>query len=506
MTSSTHPLKAKTIAIIGAGPSGVIAAKYLLAEKAFDKIVLYEQRSRSGGIWNYTANQRNEDLFTIPQTDPRGNNQDPDWIDTSANDNTHATNGVNGHQKKPSFLSPMYEKLETNIPRGLMGFQDLDWPSDSQLFPPHETVLAYIDTYTTDINHLIHYSTQVINCQPTSSFPNTSWTVRTRDIQSNQEQEEVLDAVVVANGHFITPNIPAIPGIKEWNEKYPGAITHSKYYRHASDYTSKKVIVIGNSASGNDISAQISTCSALPVLWSNRSISMFSAAPGTIDKQRRDVPPIAQFLPEQRGVEFEDGSVEVDVDAVVFATGYFYSLPFLENVEPRLITDGSHVNHTYQHIFFAPQPTLSFLALNQRVIPFSLAAAQAAVVARVYSGRLTLPPLSIMEEWEKEIKLENGDGKNFHLLIFPKDGNYINAMSQWALSAPLKEGLENEGKGKVPPVWGEWEFWCRENFPAVRKAFVGFGEERKSKRTLEDVGFDFGKWKREKEKVEGKMI
>lgn len=506
MTSSNLSLKAKTIALIGAGPSGVIAAKYLLAEKAFDKIVLFEQRSRSGGIWNYTANQLQEDLFTIPQTNPRGSNQNPDWIDTSSKDNTHTTNGINGHQKDPSFLSPMYEKLETNIPRGLMGFQDLDWPAHSQLFPPHETVLQYINDYTAEVAHLIHYSTQVINAAPTTSAPDTAWKIRTRDLRTNKEHEELFDAVIVANGHFITPNIPSIPGIEEWNKKYPGTITHSKYYRHASFYTSKKTIVIGNSASGNDISAQIATCAAIPVLWSNKSLSVFSAPAGTVDAKRRDVPPIARFLPANRGVEFEDGSVEEDVDAVVFATGYFYSLPFLESVQPKLITDGSHVNHTYQHVFFAPQPSLSFLALNQRVIPFPLAEAQASVVARVYSGRLTLPPYEMMRNWEDDMKLENGDGKNFHLLMFPKDGNYINMMNQWALSAPIKEGLENGGRGKVPPLWGEWEFWCRENFPAIRKAFVGFGDERVGKRTLEEVGFDYGKWEKEKEGAEGNMI
>ena len=31
-------VRARTVAVVGAGPSGVIAAKYLRAEKAFDKI------------------------------------------------------------------------------------------------------------------------------------------------------------------------------------------------------------------------------------------------------------------------------------------------------------------------------------------------------------------------------------------------------------------------------------------------------------------------------------
>ncbi len=51
-------------------------------------------------------------------------------------------------------------------------------------------------------------------------------------------------------------------------------------------------------------------------------------------------------------------------------------------------------------------------------------------------------------------------------------------------------------RGKVPPFWGEKEYWTRERFPAIKAAFQAFGEERHEKRTLEDVGFDFEEWKR----------
>ncbi|KAF2705798.1 FAD/NAD(P)-binding domain-containing protein [Pleomassaria siparia CBS 279.74] len=497
-------LRAKTIAIIGAGPSGLVAAKYLRAEKAFDKIVIFEQRAQAGGIWKYTPDEQNDDLFTIPQTNPKGKNQDPAWHEPKSQPLNGSANGVNGLRKRvPSFLSPVYDKLETNIPRGLMGFQDLDWPQDSQLFPKHETVLEYIQEYGKDIQDLIEYETQVTNLEPADEDYSGRWHVTTRKLQSNDQHKAIYDAVVVANGHFIVPYIPSISGIEEWNETHPGLISHSKYYRHPEEFAGKKVIVVGNSASGVDISSQIVSHSLHPLLWSVQSASMFNPLS---DSRKREFPPISRFLPATRAVEFEDGSVEGDIDAVLFATGYFYSLPFLENLKPALIGDGTHVQNTYQHLFYAPRPTLSLLALNQRVIPFPIAEAQAAVVARVYSGRLTLPPLSKMTAWEEDTKKEQGDGRNFHVMSFPKDGNYINGLGRWAGEAETREGLDNGGRGKLGPRWGEWEFWCRENFPTIRVKFGERGEERVGIRTLKELGFDFEEHLKTKAKEEGKLI
>ena len=469
--------------------------RYLRAEKAFSKIVLFEQRPGVGGIWNYTSQERDEDLFTVPQKNPIGKNQEPIWKETLVNG--PPTNGPNSActLKVPAFVSPIYEKLETNIPRGLMGFKDFNWPQDSQLFPKHQTVLKYIEDYGEDVQDMIRYSTQITNVTPLSDNPDTSWSVTSRNLHTSSSTSEVYDAVIVANGHFITPYIPDILNIADWDKAYPGLISHSKYYRCPEEFSGKKVVVVGNSASGADISNQIAENCQLPLLWSSRSTNLFVSATPT-DPRRRELPPIKQLIPGSRGIEFEDGTIQNHVDAIIFATGYFYSLPFLEEVEPKLITDGSHVNHTYKHLFYAPKPTLSFLALPQRVIPFPVAEAQAALLARIYSGRLCLPPLPDLNKWEQEQIADTGDGRSFHLLPFPKDGNYINELSSWALRASGKEGLENNGQGKMPPVWGEWEFWCRENFPAIRQAFGKLGNRRFETRTLEEVGFSYDEYKK----------
>jgi protoporphyrinogen oxidase len=47
---ATSPFNVKKIAIIGAGPSGLAAAKFLLAEEYLEKIDLFEQQSEVGGV------------------------------------------------------------------------------------------------------------------------------------------------------------------------------------------------------------------------------------------------------------------------------------------------------------------------------------------------------------------------------------------------------------------------------------------------------------------------
>ena len=53
---------------------------------------------------------------------------------------------------------------------------------------------------------------------------------------------------------------------------------------------------------------------------------------------------------------------------------------------------------------------------NQKIIPFPLAEAQSAVIARVWSGRLTLPSPRAMAEWERKTLDNTGGGRDLHLL------------------------------------------------------------------------------------------
>ncbi|PLB51906.1 FAD/NAD(P)-binding domain-containing protein [Aspergillus steynii IBT 23096] len=487
MTVSTQ---IRRIAVIGAGPSGLAAVKYLLAEKVFDTIDVFEKRSAAAGVWNYCPGALKQGLSTpVPQLDPNEPLEKPIWPKGKSD---------------PVFVSPIYSTLETNIPKELMSFGDKPFPADSQVLPQHSTVKKYLDDYAEEVRSFIRFETQVEDVRRNGSEA-SAWTLSTRDLRTGVSNTHGYDAVVVASGHYDVPYTPDITGIKEWNENYPGVISHSKFFDSPDDFRDKKVIVVGSSASGIDIGSQISTVSKGKLLASQRSES-FLVPSTAADKEY--FPEIVEFLPATQGtraVRFANGRVESEIDAIVFCTGYLYSFPFLSSLDPPLITDGRRTLNTYQHLFYTYDPTLVLPALPQRVIPFPLSENQAAVYARVWSGRLALPSLIEMEDWEKLTVAQKGNGTSFHLLPFPLDANYMNFLYEWASQASPRPGLLNDGNGKVGNYWGEQEKWLRQLFPEIRREFIAKGEARKRITSLEKLGYDFEQWKRSQEESSVKL-
>ncbi|THX83554.1 putative flavin dependent monooxygenase [Aureobasidium pullulans] len=481
----------KNVCIVGAGPSGVAAAKYLLAEKAFERIDVYEQRSRVGGVWDYSPEQKTPDDLPVPSVTPHAGLAKPKWLQSGTR------KALGGRVEEDSlFLSPLYDRLETNIPRTLMGYSDFDWPEDSQLFPKHETVTKYLEDYAADVKHLIHFNTQVldISLAATKEDGQETWSVKTQKVQHKMIEDakvQTYDAVVVANGHFAVPFIPQIKGMKEWAEKYPGAVSHSMYYQKPEDYKDLKTVIVGNGASGIDIAMQVMTACRHPLIQSQISESFLLSDPSPKKQER---PEIVEFIVQDKAVRFADDSIEKNIDSILFCTGYFYSFPFLNNLSPPLVTSGTHVENLYQHMVYRQHPTLCFPVLQQRVIPFPMSEAQSAVIARLWNNRISLPSEEDMKAWEDNLLKEtNGGGRDFHLLKFPKDANYINEMYDWSMSAP-----HADTKGKRPPHWGEKEYWMREKFPEIKKAFQDRGEGRHQVSSLEELGFDFEKYKKDR--------
>lgn len=185
-----------------------------------------------------------------------------------------------------------------------MGFSDLDWPKGRPLFPLHDQVLEYIEEYARDVEHLISFRTQVLDARQAEDG---RWRVKTQEVVEGGDgaaSEDTFDAVAVASGHFDVPYVPPVRGMEDWNRAYPEVITHSKFYRKPEDYAGMKVIVVGNSASGVDIGAQIATTCKAPLL---HSLDVDLCAEAEETEARVNKPRIEEYIADERSVRFADG-------------------------------------------------------------------------------------------------------------------------------------------------------------------------------------------------------
>lgn len=62
----------------------------------------------------------------------------------------------------------------------------------------------------------------------------------------------------------------------------------------------------------------------------------------------------------------------------------------------RLQWDNNHVRPLFNHIFSIADPTLAFIGLPWKVVPFPLMELQARYVARIFAGSIALPSQEVM--------------------------------------------------------------------------------------------------------------
>ena len=162
------------VAVIGAGPAGLVAARELRREG--HKAVVFERQAQVGGTWVYQPSVEADPLASDPS--------------------------------RPIVHSSLYPSLRTNLPREVMGFRDYPFLSpglahrDSRRFPGHREVLHFINDFTTEfgLNDLIRFETEVVY---TGLGADGKWRLRSRR-GNDEEVDEIFDAVVVCTAMGIT--------------------------------------------------------------------------------------------------------------------------------------------------------------------------------------------------------------------------------------------------------------------------------------------------------------
>lgn len=179
----------KNVCVIGAGPSGLVAAREL--RKEGHTVVVLEQNHDVGGQWLYQPNVEIEE--------PLGRNK-----------------FLNVH-------SSIYNSLRLVSPREIMGYTDFPFlmkkGRDMRRFPGHKELWLYLKDFCEwfGLKELIRFNTRVeyVGMLDYGEFGNKDlkWVVKSKEKSAEKIVEEVFDAVVVATGHYSKPKLPSINGI-----------------------------------------------------------------------------------------------------------------------------------------------------------------------------------------------------------------------------------------------------------------------------------------------------
>lgn len=160
---------------------------------------------------------------------------------------------ANSHQAR-FWDSGAHEHLHSNLPPGIMCFSQepiqevvserslAQYGPDSP-FRHRKLIREWIqDVFTRGKSTgLIQFNTTVELAE--YDRESAEWSLTLRREQPGKETDywwqEKFDALVVASGHFYLPYVPDIPGLLEFDERFPGKIKHSKHYRSVEDYRDK---------------------------------------------------------------------------------------------------------------------------------------------------------------------------------------------------------------------------------------------------------------------------
>ena len=363
----------KRIGIIGAGPSGLaqLRAFEALQNEGEDipEIVCFEKQSNWGGMWNYS------------------------W-----------RTGV-GKYGEPIHGS-MYKYLWSNGPKECLEFSDYSFDEHFKKpissYPPRPVLFDYIQgrIKKSKAREYIRFDTTarwVSFDEKTKKF-----TLVLDDLKIDKTYSEEFDYLVVASGHFSTPNMPYFKGI----ENFPGNVMHAHDFRGADQFKDRKLLLIGSSYSAEDIGVQCHKHGAESVTLSYRSNPIGVDWPEGI----KELPLVTHF--EGDTAFFKDGTTE-KYDAVIMCTGYQHKFPFLPD-EMRLKTKNNlYPDQLYKGIFFNNLPQLIYLGMQDQYYTFNMFDAQAWVARDYMIGRFTLPEKAErridMDKWiEGNDKLETG--------------------------------------------------------------------------------------------------
>ena len=194
-----------SVCVIGAGTAGLVAVKTCLENGL--QPTCFETSDEIGGLWFYSD------------------------------------------QLRYKQGSASYKNLTANTPANFMAFSDYPFPENSPIFPSHEHVWDYLDSYAEhfSLKQFINFNVEVTKVH--YDYANKNWIVETQyvaktdhgDYERSPRDDIAFDYVMVSTGIMRRPFIPQWRGM----ESFKGEIVHSNLFRDGCDYRDQRVLVIG---------------------------------------------------------------------------------------------------------------------------------------------------------------------------------------------------------------------------------------------------------------------
>jgi len=442
--STDRQISRRRVAIVGSGPGGLVAARYL-KHHGFEP-VLFEQDDDIGGQWNVRSPH-----------------------------------------------SGVWPSMVTNTSRWLTCFSDLALEPEAAIFPSNKEILGYLKRYARrfDILSQVRFGTRVelVERNPRG----VGWLVRSNGAE---EKSEIFPYVVVASGRFNKPLIPSLPGL----DLFCGQVLHSFGYKDPESFCGKRVLVIGCAISALEIASDLAMLGALRVVSTYRcqryvmqklvagipsdvlAFTRFAVLNAEVTPRellgektqdyilrvfgnpeqfgafrpagdfltvgralsQHFLPLVAEgriavkpWLREVQGrkVRFSDETWE-EFDTIIFGTGFELSLPFLSpTISDILDLDALHAD-LYKFTFHPDLAGLAFLGLWEQTGPyFPPLELQARWITYVWNGIRPLPTQSQMKAGIAKCRCPRGESRvqAMHLmaLLFAREAGVEPDLKAW---------------------------------------------------------------------------
>ena len=374
----------KRVAIIGAGPSGLAQLRAFQSAQQqgadIPEVVCFEKQDTWGGLWNYTWRTG---------TDAAG---------------------------EPCHGS-MYRYLWSNGPKE--GLEFADYSFDAHFgkpiasYPPRAVLFDYIEgrVIRAGVRDRIRFNTLVRDVRYAEDHQ--TFTLTARDTLKDEETVETFDHVIVATGHFSTPNVPYYPGF----ESFGGRILHAHDFRDALEFQDKDILILGTSYSAEDIGSQCWKYGAKSITVAHRTAPMGYAWPDNW----QEVPKLDRV--EGKTAHFIDGTSKA-VDAIILCTGYQHHFPFLPD-DLRLKTANRLATaDLYKGVAWVKNPRLFYLGMQDQWFTFNMFDAQAWWARDVILGRIALPDQATMQADVTEREAREDAGEDDYAAI-KYQGDYV---------------------------------------------------------------------------------